>query len=149
MAAAVRRAVDHGALTADARFSPGRRYYGTYLPAGAQWQRWSSTRNIVLAGGANTGNPATSAGVTGAGDARVDARYIKAGYFSLVALNFTDTTSLDRQIAADLRRNPHYHQIQVVPYGSEIPRSTWAATSSGSTSRPGRRADPQARTASS
>jgi hypothetical protein len=92
-----------------------------YLPAGAQWQRWSSTRNIVLAGGANTGNPATSAGVTGAGDARIYARYIKAGYFSLVALNFTDTTSLDRQIAADLRHNPHYHQIQVVPYGSEIP----------------------------
>jgi Dolichyl-phosphate-mannose-protein mannosyltransferase len=92
-----------------------------YLPAGAQWQRWSSTRNIVLAGGANTGNPATSAGVTGAGDASVYARYIKAGYFSLVALNFTDTTSLDQQIAADLRRNPHYHKILVVPYGMEIP----------------------------
>ena len=91
-----------------------------YLPAGAQWQRWSSTRNIVLAGGVNTGNPAASAGVTGAGDARIYARYIKAGYFSLVALNFTDTTSLDRQIAADLRHNRHYRQIQIVPYGSEI-----------------------------
>jgi hypothetical protein len=28
---------------------------------------------------------------------------------------------LDRQIAAALRRNPHYHVIQVVPYGMEIP----------------------------
>ncbi len=91
-----------------------------YTPAGAQWQRWSSTRNIVLAGGVNTGNPDSSAGVTGAGDARVYARYIKDGYFSLVALNFTDTTSLDRQLAADLRLNHHYHLIQVVPYGSEI-----------------------------
>jgi len=35
-----------------------------YLPAGAQWQRWSSTRNIVLTGG-TTGNPAPAAGLTG------------------------------------------------------------------------------------
>ena len=28
-----------------------------YLPAGAQWQRWSSTRNIVLPSGASTGQP--------------------------------------------------------------------------------------------
>ena len=28
-----------------------------YLPAGSQWQRWSSTRNIVLPGGASTGGP--------------------------------------------------------------------------------------------
>ena len=41
--------------------------------------------------------------------------------FSLVALNFTDATGLERQIAADLRRNHHYHIIQVVPYGIEVP----------------------------
>ena len=92
-----------------------------YLPAGAQWQRWSSTRNIVLTGGINTGNPAPSAGVTGAGGPGIYARYIRAGYFTLVALNFTDTTGLDQQIAADLRRNPRYRKIQVVPYGIEIP----------------------------
>jgi Dolichyl-phosphate-mannose-protein mannosyltransferase len=91
-----------------------------YTLAGAQWQRWSSTRNIVLTGGINTGNPSTSAGVTGAGDASIYARYIKAGYFTLVALNFTDTTGLDQQLAADLRSNHSYHKIQVVPYGSEI-----------------------------
>jgi hypothetical protein len=92
-----------------------------YLPAGAQWQRWSSTRNITLPSGTYTGGPGSAAGVTSAGNAPVYANYIARGYFSLVALNFTDTTGLDRQIAADLRRNPHYHVIQVVPYGIEIP----------------------------
>jgi hypothetical protein len=91
-----------------------------YLPAGAQWQRWSSTRNITLPSGAYTGGPGSGTSVTGAGNAPVYANYIARGYFSLVALNFTDTTGLDRQIAAALRRNPHYHVIQVVPYGMEI-----------------------------
>jgi len=91
-----------------------------YLSAGAQWQRWSSTRNITLPSGTYTGGPGSGASVTEAGNAPVYASYIARGYFSLVALNFTDTTGLDRQIAADLRRNPHYHVIQVVPYGMEI-----------------------------
>jgi len=92
-----------------------------YLPAGTQWQRWSSTRNITLPSGTYTGGPGTGASVTGAGNAPVYANYIASGYFSLVALNFTDTTGLDRQIAADLHRNPHYHVVQVVPWGMEIP----------------------------
>ena len=92
-----------------------------YLPAGAQWQRWSSTRNITLPAGSYTGGPAAAASVTSPGNAPVYANYIAGGYFSLVALNFTDTTGLDRQIASDLRRNHHYHVIQVVPYGMEIP----------------------------
>ena len=92
-----------------------------YLAAGAQWQRWSSTRNITLPNGTYTGGPASGTSVTGAGNAPVYASYIARGYFSLVALNFTDTTGLDHQIAADLRRNPHYHVIQVVPFGMEIP----------------------------
>ena len=62
-----------------------------------------------------------SAGLTGAGDPGVYARYIKEGYFSLVALNFTDTSGLDQQIVADLHRNRHYHLIEVVPHGIEIP----------------------------
>jgi hypothetical protein len=92
-----------------------------YLPAGAQWQRWSSTRNITLPAGTYTGGPDAAASVTSPGNAPVYANYIAEGYFSLVALNFTDTTGLDRQIAADLRRNHHYRIIQVVPYGMEIP----------------------------
>ena len=92
-----------------------------YLPAGSQWQRWSSTRNIILPSGASTGHPSQAAGVVGAGNPAAFGRYIAAGYFSLVALNFADTTALDRAIAADLRHNPAYHIIQVVPYGIEVP----------------------------
>jgi hypothetical protein len=88
-----------------------------YLPAGSQWERWSSTRNITLPSGASTAGPATSAGVTGAGNPGVFAEYITAGYFSLVALNFADTTPLDHAIAADLRRSHHYRITQVIPYG--------------------------------
>lgn len=89
-----------------------------YLASGSQWQRWSSTRNIVLRSGAPTGGPSTKAGVVGAGNAGTFAMYIRTGYFSLIALNFADTTSLDESIVADIRRNRHYHPIQVVPYGA-------------------------------
>ncbi len=92
-----------------------------YLPAGSQWRRWSSTRNIILPSGASTGHPGKAAGVVGAGNPAAFARYIKAGYFSLVALNYTDTTALDHAITADLHRNPHYRIVQVVPYGIEVP----------------------------
>jgi hypothetical protein len=92
-----------------------------YLPAGSQWQRWSSTRNIILPSGASTGHPGKAAGVVGAGNPAAFARYIAAGYFSLVALNYTDTTALDHAISADLHRNPHYHIVQVVPFGPGPP----------------------------
>ena len=88
-----------------------------YLPAGSQWERWSSTRNIVLPSAASSGGPAKSAGVVGAGNQGTFAMFIAEGYFSLVALNFADTTALDHRIAADLRHNHHYHIIEVVPYG--------------------------------
>ncbi len=71
-----------------------------YLPAGLQWQRWSSTRNIVLPGGASTGGP--RGGVVAAGNPAAFARYISQGYFSYIALNFADTTTLDHQIRADI-----------------------------------------------
>ena len=92
-----------------------------YLPAGSQWQRWSSTRNIVKPGGMSTGGPSQKAGVVGPGNAGTFALYIREGYFSLIALNFADTTSLDHSLATDIRHNPHYHEVQVVPYGIEIP----------------------------
>jgi len=88
-----------------------------YLPAGSQWRRWSSTRNIFLPSGASTAGPTGAAGVTGAGNRGVFAEFITAGYFSYVALNFADTTALDHRIADDLRRSHHYRIIQVVPYG--------------------------------
>jgi 4-amino-4-deoxy-L-arabinose transferase-like glycosyltransferase len=88
-----------------------------YLPAGSQWMRWSSTRNIVKASGAPTGGPSDAAGVVGPGNAGTFGLYIDENYFSLVALNSADTTSLDKKIAADLNSNPHYQRTQVVPYG--------------------------------
>jgi hypothetical protein len=92
-----------------------------YLPAGSQWQRWSSTRNIVLPSGASSGGPTQSAGVVGPGNAGTFGTKIAEGYFSLVALNFADTTALDHAIRNDLRHNRHYHIIEVVPYGVEVP----------------------------
>lgn len=89
-----------------------------YLPAGQHWERWSGTRNITLPNGASTGGPAASTGVTGPGNAGTFAAYITEGYFSLVALNFADTTALDHRITADLRHSHRYHLIQVIPYGT-------------------------------
>jgi hypothetical protein len=87
-----------------------------YLPAGTRWQRWSSTRNIVLPSGASTGGPASD--VTGDGNTAAFARYIARGYFSLIALNFADTTTLDHHIRHDIAANPRYHLTQVIPYGT-------------------------------
>jgi Dolichyl-phosphate-mannose-protein mannosyltransferase len=95
-----------------------------YLPAGSQWQRWSSTRNIVKPGGASTGGPSQAAGVVGPGNLRTFALYIQTGYFSIIALNFADTTSFDHRLAADINRNPHYHRVQVVPFGAGPPGPT-------------------------
>jgi Dolichyl-phosphate-mannose-protein mannosyltransferase len=92
-----------------------------YLPSGSQWERWSGTRNIILPGGTSSGGPSQSAGVVGPGNAGTYGTKIAEGYFSLVALNFADTTSLDLAIRKDLSKNPHYHIIEVVPYGVEIP----------------------------
>ena len=78
---------------------------------------WSSTRNIVLPSGAPTGGPSDAAGVVGPGNAGTFTMYIDQGYFSLVALNFTDTTALDLVIAKHLHANRHYHIIDVIPYG--------------------------------
>jgi hypothetical protein len=86
-----------------------------YLPAGSQWQRWSSTRNIVLPGGSNTGGP-THGGVVGAGDPAAFDRYIAQHYFSVIALNFTDTTALDHRIATEIHNSRFYRTVAVVPY---------------------------------
>ena len=94
--------------------------YYLSVPA-SQWRRWSSTRNIVLPSGASTGHP-TSQGIVGAGRPAAFTRYIARHYFSLVVLNFADTTALDLAISADLDRY-HYEHVQVVPYGVEIPGS--------------------------
>ena len=115
--AILRPLADHGSgrlLVEDASIA---RYY---LPAGSRWQRWSSTRNITLPSGASTGGPAGSASVASAGNAGVFAEFITRGYFSVVALNFADTTALDYRLADQLHRDPRYRTIDVVPYGTEV-----------------------------
>ena len=99
-----------------------------YLPAGQQWRRWSSTRNIVLPSGAITGNPTATAGIAAPGNASIFAQYIAKGYFSYVALNFTDTSALDHGLATLLHRNPHYHTIRSFPTASKSRRSARAPT---------------------
>ena len=91
-----------------------------YLPSGTVWRRWSSTRNIILPTGTDTGGPPGTTGIMAAGSAATFTRFIANGYFSYVALNFTDTTGLDHGLATELHRNPNYHIIQVVPYGTEV-----------------------------
>jgi len=91
-----------------------------YLPAGRQWQRWSSTRNIILPSGISTGGPASTASVAGVGNAGVFAEFITRGYFSYVALNFADTTALDHRLADQLHHDPRYRTIAVIPYGTEV-----------------------------
>ena len=87
-----------------------------YLAAGKQWQRWSTTRNIVLPTGLSMDIPDGTASTLAAGTDGF-ARYISEGYFSLIALDFADTTAMDHRIEADVRANHHYHVIAVVPYG--------------------------------
>jgi hypothetical protein len=99
-----------------------------YLPAGLERGRWSSTRTIILPSGAITRNPAAAGGAAAPGNASIFARYIARGYFSHVALNFTDTTALDPSLATLLHRNPRYHTIEVVPTAPKSSRSAWAPT---------------------
>jgi hypothetical protein len=84
-----------------------------YLPAGKQWTRWSSTWDVRLSSGliinANSNAHPDSA------DSLTD--LIAGGYFSVVALNFADTTALDHAINTALHANHHYHIVEVVPYG--------------------------------
>jgi Dolichyl-phosphate-mannose-protein mannosyltransferase len=89
-----------------------------YLQSGTEWRRWSSTRNIVLPSGVSTGTP-TDEGIVAAGDAAILHKYVAEGYFSYVALNFADTTTLDHGLATEIRHNPRYHLIRVIPYGTE------------------------------
>src|SRR6266567_774893 len=88
-----------------------------YLKAGDEWQRWSSTRNIVTPSGKSTGGPSKAAGVVGPGNVGEFTVFILKHYFSIIALNYADTTTLDLKITAQLKADPHYRRIRVVPYG--------------------------------
>ena len=91
-----------------------------YLGVRSQWTRWSSTRNIVLPSGLSTGGPSKATGVVGPGNAGTFGAKIASGYFGLIALNFADTTLLDRELRADIVASGHYRKdVFVVPYGPQ------------------------------
>ncbi len=74
--------------------------------------------------GASTARPASTAGITGDGDAGIFAHFIARHYFTLIALNFADTTALDHRIADQLHHDPHYRTIDVIPYTApDLPAS--------------------------
>ncbi len=82
-------------------------------PLGTRWGLWSSTRSIVLPSGQSI------SGVVGAaGNPAVYARFIHAGYFRWVALDYLATRRLDQAITADLAGNPAYRVVARVPYGA-------------------------------
>jgi hypothetical protein len=58
-----------------------------------------------------------SAHVSLSGNPRVYARYVRRGYFHLVALDFIATPSLDHKIATDLNNDKAYRVVAHVPYG--------------------------------
>lgn len=84
----------------------------SYLATGTQWQRWSNTWTVRLPSGRTI-----SVNVAHEGQPAVYAKYIKAGYFKLVALNFQDTPALDKAVAADLKANSSYQIVATAPYG--------------------------------
>ena len=54
--------------------------------------------------------------MVGAGDPAAFDRYIGLHYFSVIALNFSDTTALDHRIATEIHNSPYYRTAAVVPY---------------------------------
>jgi 4-amino-4-deoxy-L-arabinose transferase-like glycosyltransferase len=83
-----------------------------YLPAGTQWQRWSSTYDIMRPDGIGFG-----AGVGQTLKPGVYAGLIARGWFTLVVLDGA-ARSLDTQIEADLAGNPAYHEVAQPSYGT-------------------------------
>jgi hypothetical protein len=86
-----------------------------YLPQGAQWARWSSTRSIRLLNGQSI-----SAEVGSGISVSAYTRRVTADYFSAVILDFQSTVWADRRIVAALEANPGYRLAANVPYGRTV-----------------------------
>ena len=78
-----------------------------YLESSIPWQRWSQTWYFTYQ------SPSTHRLLSGATAYRAA---IDDGYFSLIALSFTDTTAIDSQIVADVHQSGTYHLVQAVPF---------------------------------
>jgi hypothetical protein len=109
--AAIRPLTDHGGRFL-AETSDVPEYY---LPA-TTWRQWSNTFSITQPSGIardEYGNP----------EPYIQA--IKHHYFSVVILDFTDTTRQDEVIAAYLRSDPSYKQIQVRRFPNQLQYFVW------------------------
>jgi hypothetical protein len=91
-----------------------------YLENSIPWQRWSQTWTFTY--------PSPTSHQLLSGQAAYQAA-IDNGYFSLIALSFTDTPKTDGQIAADMRQAGTYHLVAVVPFHDAFgtgQESVWA-----------------------
>jgi 4-amino-4-deoxy-L-arabinose transferase-like glycosyltransferase len=89
---------------------------GQYIPEfylrTTRWQDWSNTRSVILPGGKTINVP-----VNGTGNPAVYKSLISAHYFSVVLLTFTDTVTLDNDIATDLAHTSGYRIAATIPFG--------------------------------
>jgi 4-amino-4-deoxy-L-arabinose transferase-like glycosyltransferase len=109
--AAIRPLTDHGGRFL-AETSDVPEYY---LPA-TTWRQWSNTFSITLPSGIaryEHGSP----------EPYIQA--IKHHYFSVVILDFTDTTRQDEVIAGYLRSDPSYRQVQVRRFPNQLQYYVW------------------------
>ncbi len=88
-----------------------------YLRTEVPWQRWSNTYYFRYRGGPPGATSYEAA--------------IARHYFSLVILDFADTTAVDRQITTDMRRAGHYYVLaragRYTIWASRSPSSAGAA----------------------
>jgi hypothetical protein len=84
-----------------------------YLPAGGQWDRWSTTSSIRLPDGKSISVP-----VGGVGHPDIYLSLIRQHFFSVIALDPSEITSgFDAALSADLSADPSYRVFDRLPYG--------------------------------
>lgn len=87
--------------------------FGYYLRNQVPWQDWSNTWYFKYKRKIAQFTPGTGAQPTGL---RIYDEAIKARYFSLIALDFGDTSAVDKRIAADIHQYGGYHVVAGLHY---------------------------------
>jgi Dolichyl-phosphate-mannose-protein mannosyltransferase len=82
-----------------------------YLPK-TSWQAWSNTRSVRIPDGKIISVP-----VGAEGNPAVYQKLIEEHYFSVVLLTFTDTVTLDNDLARYLNGTQGYRIADVIPFG--------------------------------
>jgi Dolichyl-phosphate-mannose-protein mannosyltransferase len=76
------------------------------------WERWSTTSSITLPSGHTISVPVGSLG-----HPALYEQYVRAGYWSLIALNYAAKGTLNEEIITELDRDRDYRRVALVPYG--------------------------------